>query len=170
MASRRHDLDDVQIRRANADDAEAIMDAHLDSILSIGPAFYPTELVQAWSAGLAPEIYVNAMSGGETFFVATGMLDDKVAVLGFSSHQTNAAQDGTSVYVRGRSARRGLGTLLLQQAEDHARARGATSLQIQASLPGVDFYKANGFEALERSDVTLRSGHTIPCVSMRKLL
>jgi len=170
MGSRRHDFGDVQIRPANRDDAEAIRDAHLDSILSIGPAFYSTELVQAWSAGLTPDLYVNAMSGGEAFFVATGTLDDKIVVLGFASHRIDDAQDATSVYVRGRSARRGLGTLLLQQAEDHARARGATSLQIQASLPGVEFYKANGFEVLERSAVTLRSGQTIPCLSMRKWL
>ncbi len=166
----RLDFGDIRIRPANPDDAEAIKDAHLDSILSIGPAYYPSELVQAWSAGLTPDLYINAMNGGEAFFVATGTLDDKVAVLGFSTHSDRRAQDGTSVYVRGRAARKGIGTLLLRQAEDHARAHGATSLQIQASLAGVEFYRVNGFEELGRGDAALQSGQTMPCVFMRKMI
>ena len=141
MRNDRRDLGDVRIRPAQPADAEAITLAHLDSIRSLGPAFYPPEVVEAWSAGLIPAIYVNAMVGGEAFFIATGMLDGEVTVLGFSTHRVDDAQDGASVYVRGRATRRGIGTLLLRHAEDHARAHGANSLQIQASLAGVEFYR-----------------------------
>jgi GNAT superfamily N-acetyltransferase len=170
MGHDRHDLADVRIRPAHPADAEAIMLAHLDSIRSIGPTFYPPKVVEAWSAGLTPDLYVNAMDGGEAFFVATGTIDGEIAVLGFSTHRVDDAQDGTSVYVRGRAARRGVGTLLLRQAEVHARAHGASSLQIQASLAGVEFYAANGFEELGRGDASLPSGQSMPCVFMRKLL
>jgi hypothetical protein len=44
---------DVQTRRAHSGDAEAIALAHLDSILSIGPAFYRPDVVEAWSSGPA---------------------------------------------------------------------------------------------------------------------
>jgi GNAT superfamily N-acetyltransferase len=74
------------------------------------------------------------------------------------------------VYVRGRAVRRGIGTALLRLAEDHARAHGAKSIQIQASFAGVDFYKANGFEELGRGEARLLSGHSMPCVFMRKTL
>jgi len=47
-------------------------------------------------------------------------------------------------------ARRGIGTALLRFAEDHARTHGAKAIAIQASLAGVGFYKANGFEELGR--------------------
>ena len=166
----RGDFDDFQIRPATPADAEAIALAHLDSIRSLGPVFYPEEVVQAWSAGLGPALYVNAINDGEAFFIATGRLDHETVVLGFSTHRVDDAQDGASVYVRGRAARRGIGTLLLQQAEEHARAHGASDLQIQASLAGVEFYKANGFEILGRGDTELLSGHSMPCVFMRKLL
>jgi hypothetical protein len=43
---------DVQNRRAHPTDAEAIALAHLDSIRSIGPAFYPPDVVKAWGSGL----------------------------------------------------------------------------------------------------------------------
>ena len=170
MGDDRHDLRDVQIRRAQPADADAITLAHLDSIRSLGPAFYPEEVVQAWSAGLSPALYVNAMNDGEAFFVATGRLDDEMVVLGFSTHRVDDAQDGASVYVRGLAARRGIGTLLMQQAEEHARAHGASGIQIRASLAGVEFYKANGFEILGRGHAELLSGHSMPCVFMRKLL
>jgi GNAT superfamily N-acetyltransferase len=161
---------EVQTRRAHARDAEAIAVAHLDSIRSIGPAFYPLDVVDAWSTGLTPDIYVKAMESGEAFFIATGYVDGEAAVLGFSTHRVDDAQDGASVYVRGQAARQGVGTALLRLAEEHALAHGATSIQIQASLAGVEFYKANGFNEIGRGEALLMSGRSMACVLMRKLL
>ena len=163
-------LGEVQTRRAHAGDAEAIAAAHLDSIRSIGPTFYPPDVVEAWGAGLTPDIYVNAMEGGETFFIATGHLDGQPAVLGFSTYRVDDAQDGASVYVRGEATRRGIGTALLRLAEAHALTHGATTIQIQASLAGIEFYRANGFEETGRGEALLMSGRSMPCVFMRKLL
>jgi putative acetyltransferase len=160
----------VQTRRAHPEDAEAIASAHLDSIRSIGPAFYSPDVVEAWSSGLTPDIYVKAMEGGEAFFIATGHVDGEPAVLGFSTHRVDDAQDGASVYVRGVAARRGIGTELLRLAEEHAIAHGATRIQIQASLAGVDFYSANGFDEIGRGEALLLSGRSMPCVLMEKLL
>lgn len=161
---------DVTIRRAGVPDAEAIALAHADSIRSIGPGFYSPEVVAAWGAGLAPDLYIRAMEDGEAFFIATGELDGGRVVLGFATHRVDDDQDGASVYVRGRAARRGIGTMLLQRAEDHAREHGAKTIQIQASLAGVEFYKANGFEELGRGQARLLSGQAMPCVFMRKML
>lgn len=158
------------IRRADPDDAAGILAAHLDSIRSIGPSVYPPEVVEAWAAGLTPEIYVNAMDAGEVFFVAIGDIDRQSTVLGFATHRVDDAQDGASVYVRGAAARQGIGTALLRMAEEHARASGATTISIQASLAGVSFYKANGFEEFGRGEAQLTSGHSMPCVFMRKIV
>jgi putative acetyltransferase len=157
--------DDVQTRRATPSDVEAIAAAHLDSIRSIGPAFYPPEVVEAWASGITPQMYLQAMDEGEAFFIATGHLHGELVVLGFAGHRVDDGQNGVSVYVRGGAARRGLGTALLQLAESHALERGATSIRIDATLAGVEFYKANGFEEVGRSSV-----HAVPCVVMRKLL
>ena len=163
-------FDNIQTRRGHPEDAEAIFRAHLDSIRSIGPRFYAPEIVEAWGAGLTPEVYVNAMNGGEAFFIATGPLDGAPAVLGFSTQRIDDGQDGASVYVRGGAVRRGIGTALLRLAEAHALAHGATSIRIQASLAGVDFYTANGFEAMGRGEAHLMTGRSMPCVFMRKVL
>jgi hypothetical protein len=66
---------EVQTRCANPEDAEAIASAHLDSIRSIGPTFYPPEVVREWASGITPDLYVKAMEGGEAFFIATGHID-----------------------------------------------------------------------------------------------
>jgi GNAT superfamily N-acetyltransferase len=110
------------------------------------------------------------MEGGEAFFIATGDLDGRTVVLGFSTHRVDNDHDGASVYVRGGAARRGIGTALLRLAEDHARTAGAKTIQIQASLAGVAFYRANGFEEHGRGEAVLMSGRSMPCVFMRKHL
>jgi putative acetyltransferase len=159
---------DFNTRRAHPGDARGIADAHRDSIRAIGPAFYPSDVVEAWAQGLAPDIYVRAMEGGEAFFIALGDIQGEPAVLGFASHRVDDAEDGVSVYVRGVAARRGIGTSLLRLAEAHAIEHGATIVRIQASLAGVEFYRANGFEEIGRGEATLMSGQTMPCVFMRK--
>ena len=164
------DFGEVRTRRADKADAEAIAAAHIDSIRSIGPLFYPPEVVEAWGSGLTPNLYVRAMEDGEAFFVAVGDLEGDRVVLGFATHRVGDNQDGASVYVRGGAVRRGVGTALLRLAEEHARAHGATTLHIQASLAGVEFYKANGFEECGRGTAQLMSGASMACVFMRKAL
>jgi putative acetyltransferase len=160
----------VTLRRATEEDAAAIALAHVDSIRSLGEHFYTPDIVEAWGEGLTSSLYQEAMRGGEAFFIAVGQLEGQQVVLGFATHRVDDAQDGVSVYVRGGVARKGIGTALLRLAEEHARAHHATTIQIQASLPGVEFYKANGFEELERGEAVLRSGKSMPCVLMRKQL
>ena len=87
-----------------------------------------------------------------------------------SSHRVDDMQDGASVYVRGGVSRRGIGTALLRLAEAHAIEHGATTMQIQASLAGVEFYRRNGFDEIGRGEALLMSGQRMPCVFMRKRL
>jgi putative acetyltransferase len=158
-----------ETRRAQRSDADDIAVAHRDSIRSIGPWFYPTNVVEDWQAGLTGDVYVKAMEGGEVFFVATGEIDGKAAILGFATdYCIDGSQRGTSVYVRGIAARRGIGSALLRLAEAHAAADGATSIQVEASLAGAEFYRANGFVETGRGETRLMSGRPIACVFMRK--
>lgn len=161
---------DFEIRRATTSDAHAIAAAHRDSIQSIGPLFYPQDIVDAWGAGLTRDLYVNAMERGEVFFIAVGEIDGKRAVLGFSSHRVDGTEHGTAVYVRGSAARRGIGSSLFRLAEEDAIAAGAASIDVDASLAAVDFYKSNGFDELGRGEHRLPSGRRMPCVFMRKAL
>jgi GNAT superfamily N-acetyltransferase len=159
----------VDTRLAQPSDADDIAEAHRESIRSIGPKFYPQNVVDDWAEGLEGAIYVKAMEGGEAFFIATGRIEGKLAVLGFATdYRIDGSQHGTSVYVRGSAARHGIGSTLFGLAEAHAIARGATSIRVEASLAGVEFYKANGFDEVARGETQLMSGRPIACVFMRK--
>ncbi len=160
-----------ETRRADASDADGIALAHRDSIRSLGAGFYPPRVVDDWAEGLTADVYIRAMEGGEIFFIAVTTRDDAPAVLGFASdYRREGSQHGTSVYVRGAAARRGIGSTLFKLAEAEAIARGATSIHVEASLAGVEFYRANGFVEVSRGETHLRSGRPIECVFMEKTL
>ena len=158
-------MDSYQIRRATPADAQALAEAHRDSIQSLGPAFYPPKSVEDWQEAIGPDLYLNAMNTGEVFFIA---VRDGL-VLGFSSdYVCEGTTHGTSVYVRGSAARQGIGSALLRQAEAHAADLGATAIEIDASLVGEDFYRTNGYIETGRGEARLTPGRTIACVFMRK--
>lgn len=160
-----------EVRPAHASDAEGITVAHLHSIRTLGPGFYPPSVVDDWADGLTADAYLKAMACGEIFFIAVAKTPGEPAVLGFSSdYRREGTQHGTSVYVRGDVARQGIGTALLKRAEVEAIARGASSVHVEASLAGVEFYKANGFVEVSRGETHLRSGRPIACVFMEKAL
>jgi GNAT superfamily N-acetyltransferase len=159
----------LEIRRAEQSDVDEIALAHRDSIQSIGPAFYSPEIVVCWQEAIEGQLYLKTMDAGEVFFIAVGEVDGKSAVLGFASDYCIEGQKhGTSVYVRGCSARQGIGSALLARAEAHAVSNGATSIEIEASLAGVAFYKANGFVEVARGETRLTTGRSMECVFMRK--
>jgi putative acetyltransferase len=160
-----------EIRRAEPSDVNEIALAHRDSIQSIGPSYYPEDTVGYWQEAIKGELYLEAMDRGEVFFIAVGDIGGRRAVLGFASDYCIAGQrHGSSVYVRGRAARQGVGSALLAEAEAHAIETDATSIEIEASLAGVDFYRANGFIEVGRGETRLTTGRSMECVFMRKEL
>ena len=163
-------MKNFEMRRATPPDADGIAAAHRDSIRSIGPLFYPQEVVNDWGVVVASDIYLKAMERGEVFFIAVGEVDGEPAVLGFASHRVDGTRHGTAVYVRGAAARRGVGSALFRLAEADAIGTGATSIHVDASLAAVEFYRANGFEEVGRGNHRLRSGRDMACVFMRKAL
>jgi putative acetyltransferase len=160
----------IIVRRAGPADVDDIAAAHLDSIRSIGPLYYDASVVNDWSAGLNGDVYRNAMASGEVFYVAIGGARESLEVLGFSSHRVDDNEHGVTVYVRGKAARRGIGSALLRAAQADAIAAGAASLHVDASLAAVEFYKRHGFEEVGRGEHRLASGGAMASVFMRKSL
>jgi putative acetyltransferase len=164
-------IQELDFRRATEFDVEAVADAHRDSILELGLQAYSAAIVGEWAGVVSPGLYLKAMGRGEVFFIATGTVGGHTMVLGFSSdYVINGTTHGTSVYVRSVAARRRIGSRLLELAESFGRARGATAVQIEASLNAVEFYTRHGFVETARGEVALPSGFQMPCVFMRKEL
>jgi len=157
----------VDIRQATPPDVDAIADAHLDSIRSIGARYYPADVIAEWGSLVTGRLYLDAMSSGEAFFVAIGASGEP-PVLGFSSHRVDEGEHRTAVYVRGGAARRGVGSALFRAAQADAIADRAASIHVDASLAAVEFYRRNGFIEVGRGHHHLGSGVQMPCVFMRK--
>lgn len=73
-------------------------------------------------------------------------------------------------FVHPACARNGIGSMILEACESAARAAGFKCLEMGATLTGVPFYKAKGYEALENLEVPLGAGLSLPIVRMSKRL
>lgn len=131
----------------------------------------PDDVVAWWQEAIEGRLYLKAMDGGDVFFIAPRKRRRQAHRPRFASDYCIEGQrQGTSVYVRGRSARQGIGSALLARAEARAVETGATSIEIEESLAGVDFYRANGFIEVGRGETRLTTGRSMECVFMRKNL
>ena len=73
-------------------------------------------------------------------------------------------------FVSPEHARRGIGSLLMRECEDHALRRGYRALELMATLPGKRLYERHGFIAGEPIAYPLSDGLTIQFVPMTKIL
>ena len=73
-------------------------------------------------------------------------------------------------FVHPRATRRGLATSLLARCEADAWSRGFRRLELMATLPGVRFYAAQGFEPAASIQWPLGDGLAIEFVPMSKAL
>ena len=58
--------------------------------------------------------------------------------------------------------------MILEACESAALAQGFRRLEMGATLTGVPFYRVKGYEKLERVEVPLGDGLTLPIVRMGK--
>ena len=73
-----------------------------------------------------------------------------------------------AIFVHPRHARRGIGSLILQTAEEAARGEGFRTLEMGATLTGVPLYRLQGYQVRERIEVPLRDGLSLDVIRMVK--
>ena len=66
-------------------------------------------------------------------------------------------------------ARRGVASVLLDACERAAAQAGFRSFELGATLTGVRFFGARGYAAVERIEVPLSNGATLPVIRMSKV-
>lgn len=65
-------------------------------------------------------------------------------------------------------ARMGVGTRILQACEDAAFAEGFRRFEMGATLTGVKLFAARGYFEVERIELDIGGGQTLPVVRMEK--
>jgi len=115
--------------------------------------------------------------GAETEIVACGGWSRRKTLYGgdqFSGREDSLldpAYDAAKIrafFVHPRWARQGIGSLILETCEKAALDAGFTRLEMGATLSGVAFYRAKGYEAVENQSVPLSNGEVLPIVKMAK--
>ncbi len=65
-------------------------------------------------------------------------------------------------------ARRGIGSRILQACEDDAAAAGFRGFELGATITGERLYRVRGYEPIERIEVRLPNGASLPVIRMVK--
>jgi GNAT superfamily N-acetyltransferase len=75
-----------------------------------------------------------------------------------------------AMFVRADWTRRGLGMRILGACEEAAKTEGFHALALMATLPGLPLYERYGFRVVERVDMPLADGTTLPGAAMEKAI
>jgi N-acetylglutamate synthase-like GNAT family acetyltransferase len=175
----------VILRKANLDDRPAIKRLIELSARELSRNDYSSEQIE----GAIAEVFGvdSDLIHDETYFVAeaSGLL---VGCGGWSKRRTLfggdqfANRESTELdpnrdaarirafFVHPEWARKGIGQAILKRCEAEAQAGGFQSLELMATLSGLNFYRALGYAGSERVTYDLGGGVSIDFVPMRKAL
>jgi GNAT superfamily N-acetyltransferase len=173
------------LRQATAADAAPIQELIARSIRGLGAADYSSPQIEGALEG-AFGLDSQLIADGTYFVVeAEGRL---LGCGGWSYRRTLFGGDARSgrdaatldprhdaakiraFFVDPGSARRGIGSALLEHCEAQARLHGFRRAEMMATLPGVRLYAARGYVPGERVSHPLARGLTIEFVPMSKSL
>ncbi|HYI13627.1 MAG TPA: GNAT family N-acetyltransferase [Thermoanaerobaculia bacterium] len=173
------------IRRATPDDLPEIERVMRASMAALGAAFYEQQQVASAVRHIA--VADRDLVNDGTFFVVEE--EGRVIACGgwsgrkklFTGTTAQAAAEGKldpatdaarirAMFVDPAHARRGLGRLILETAEQDARAAGFSRFELMATLPGVPLYRACGYEEIEPTVLELPDGMRLDAILMRRAL
>jgi putative acetyltransferase len=152
------------LRRAGAQDAEAIWLVRSESIRVGCRDHYPAELLEAWLSAPMPPSF-PARIKAEEFVVA----ESGSQVVGFAGLKVEAAEID-AVFVSPAVFGRKLGARLLAYVEMRAQSLNIQVVHLSASLNAVPFYESAGYVAGAEGWHTTYTGLKIACVHMEKRL
>ena len=176
---------EYRIRRATLGDRPALERLIAESARGLSRGDYSEAQVEAALASIFG-VDTDLIRDG-TYYVAEAG-DEPVGCGGWSKRRTLfggdrfAARDSGSLdprtepakirafFVHPGWARRGVAGRILETCEREAKAEGFRSLELMATLPGVPFYAARGYEGTERVSYEIADGVKIEFVPMRKEL
>lgn len=176
---------DYQVRRATLEDRAALERLIVESARGLSLGDYSEAQVEAALASVFG-VDTDLIHDG-TYYVAESA-GEPVGCGGWSKRRTlfggdryGARDSGyldpskepakiRAFFVRPDWARRGVAGRILETCEREAGAQGFRSLELMATLPGVPFYAARGYEGTESVSYEIAEGVRIEFVPMRKEL
>lgn len=154
------------LRPATAADCQYIYNAHRHSVQYTCIRSYNEHVLKAWEELLNEESYLDTMQDkNKTIWV----IEYKGLIQGFFQLDFKEAQLD-ALYVHPFLHNQGLGTALLQRAEELASQAGLSFIKLYASLNSVPFYHLSGYESLGTAVLPINKNIKVKCELMRKYL
>jgi GNAT superfamily N-acetyltransferase len=173
----------IEIRLANHQDITTLEQLIPESVRALSANYYTPQQIESAivhifgvdSQLIADGTYYVAECDGQvvgcggwskrkTLFGGDQMKDTEDALL----DPTVDAARIRAFFIHPNWARKGIGTRIIQACEEAARQAGFTRLELAATLPGVPLYAAVGYQPMERFDVPMADGETLPIIRMVK--
>jgi GNAT superfamily N-acetyltransferase len=152
------------IREAKNEDAQQIYEVHIASIRHFCSAFYPENSISGWIASKTIESYKKLP---EDSILIVAEINERIAGFGL----LNLGQKSiNSLYVAPINSGTGIGKMLLINLEKIAQNHGIFELKCCSTLNAVGFYRKMGYEGNTKDIFKLRSGITLDCIGMKKIL
>lgn len=149
------------IRQGRESELDRLWLLRSDAIRAGCASHYAPELVAAWAAVQQTEGFAKALAATD-FRVAEN--NGAVAGFGFFDPATSRLQ---ALFVAPNAVRSGVGSALVRELENAARARGCCQVDLQATLNAEIFYARLGYAVIRRTVWSHPDGFELPCVEMR---
>lgn len=154
---------EIKIRKATYQDCKALCEIHVSAIRELGKSHYSEEEIDIWSRGRTPDRYEKQISERDVIIA-----ENRSIPVGFGTLDL-ARGELVQLYVHPNYARKGVGTLLLEELMNMAREAGLDEMHCFSSLNAEGFYISTGFQAGQKCKRQLNGGE-IDCIPMRKFL
>jgi L-amino acid N-acyltransferase YncA len=135
-------VDDIIIRKATSEDAEAACSVLVRSIKEICAPYYENDeqILAQWLENKTPANVRRWIESGRSYCVVAANVQGQV--LGFAS------MSGAEImlnYVLPEALHQGIGKSMLQALETRAIASGVDHIDVVSSIPAKAFYERNGY-------------------------
>ncbi len=152
----------LEIRKARADDAQAVHTLRNRAIRAQSRGFYTDEAIALWTAGeIASNRFGQAVA--QSFYVAE--LDGRVQACGAVDAASGKLD---AIFVDPAHMRKGLGSAMLRHLEQIAVTHAISVLHLEATLNAVVFYSRSGFVRVRDCQYQSPRGFALDCVVMHK--
>jgi putative acetyltransferase len=135
-------VNDITIRKATPNDAEAACGVLVRSIKEICAPYYENdeEILAQWLANKTPANVRQWIESDRSYCVVA--VNEKDLVIGFASI---SGSEITLNYVVPEALHQGIGKRLLRALENHAIISGMDHIDVISSIPAKAFYERNGY-------------------------
>jgi GNAT superfamily N-acetyltransferase len=176
----------IDIRLATIEDIPALQEMIRESVSVLSADYYSSKQI---ASGLSHVFGVDTqlILDGSYFLAevnkqiaASGGWSKRKTLFGGDQSKSNrsdplldAATEAARIrafYVHPRWSRRGIASLILKSCEDAARSAGFHQVELAATLPGVPFYLARGYQKAEEVAIETPDGESLPAFRMSKTL